>query len=40
MARLINAPEAVAEDHFLLRIQMKNSSFRPGQFINIKTSEV
>ena len=39
MAHLINTPEVVAEDHFLLKIEMKNSSFRPGQFINIKTSE-
>ncbi len=39
MALLIDTPEEVAEDHFLLRIVMKNSSFRPGQFINIKTSD-
>lgn len=38
MALLLNNPEPVAKDHFLLSMQMKNCSFRPGQFINIKTA--
>ena len=32
-------PEPVADDHYLLTIKMKNTAFKPGQFINIKTTE-
>lgn len=39
MTLLLEKPEIVAADHYLLKLKMKNASFRPGQFINIKTSE-
>jgi dihydroorotate dehydrogenase electron transfer subunit len=39
MAILLNDPEAVARDHYLLKIQMDGDVFRPGQFISIKTTE-
>lgn len=39
MALLLNDPEAVASDHYLLTVQMNNTMFKPGQFISIKTSE-
>jgi dihydroorotate dehydrogenase electron transfer subunit len=39
MAILINNPELVAKDHYLLNLEMKNCAFYPGQFINIKTTE-
>jgi len=39
MALLLNKPELVAKDHYLLKIQIKNTVVKPGQFINIKTTE-
>ncbi len=39
MATLLNVPELVSKDHYLLTIEMKNSTFKPGQFLNIKTTE-
>jgi len=39
MAILLNKPELVAKDHYLLNLEMKNSSFYPGQFINIKIND-
>lgn len=39
MAHLLCKPEPVAKDHFLLTVQMKNASFIPGQFVNIKAAE-
>jgi len=38
MALLLSNPELVAGDHYLLKIHMQNSAFKPGQFINIKTT--
>jgi len=39
MALLLNDPEAVALDHYLLKIQMDGAAFKPGQFISIKTTD-
>lgn len=39
MAKLINIPEKVAEDHYLLKIQYEGTECEPGQFINIKATE-
>ena len=39
MSLLLSQPELVAENHYLLKIEMKESNFLPGQFINIKTSD-
>ena len=38
MALLLNHPELLSKDHYLLKIEMNESDFHPGQFINIKTS--
>jgi len=38
MPRLLDQPELLSKDHYLLKIEMKESDFLPGQFINIKTS--
>jgi dihydroorotate dehydrogenase electron transfer subunit len=39
MALLLGKPELVAEDHYLLKMNIKNASFSPGQFINIKAAD-
>jgi dihydroorotate dehydrogenase electron transfer subunit len=39
MTLLLNNPEPVARDHYLLTMQLKNTVFKPGQFISIKTTE-
>jgi len=39
MAILINSPELIAKDHYLLTLQMKGTSCKPGQFINVKTTD-
>ncbi len=39
MAILLNSPEQVADEHFMMKIKIPGASFFPGQFINIKTSE-
>ena len=39
MSELINKPEKVSEDHYLLKIKTGSASSYPGQFINIKTTE-
>ncbi len=39
MAIILSNPELVAQDHYLLKMQMKDSAFKPGQFINIKATE-
>ncbi|HPP93771.1 MAG TPA: dihydroorotate dehydrogenase electron transfer subunit [Spirochaetota bacterium] len=39
MAILLDKPQEVSQDHFLLKIAMKGANFAPGQFINIKTTE-
>ena len=39
MPLLLNQPELVSKDHYLLKIEMKESDFHPGQFINIKASQ-
>ncbi len=38
MGYLLLDPELVAKEHYLLTVQIKDSSFKPGQFINIKTA--
>ncbi|MCL1865733.1 MAG: dihydroorotate dehydrogenase electron transfer subunit [Spirochaetes bacterium] len=38
MPLLLNQPELLSKDHYLLKIETKESNFNPGQFINIKTS--
>ena len=38
MPHLLNQPELVSKDHYLLEIEMKESDFHPGQFVNIKAS--
>ncbi len=37
MAKLINTPERVSKDHYLLKIELPGAVSTPGQFINIKT---
>ncbi|HRU65399.1 MAG TPA: dihydroorotate dehydrogenase electron transfer subunit [Spirochaetota bacterium] len=39
MAILLDKPQEVSQEHFLLKIAMKGANFAPGQFINIKTTE-
>jgi len=39
MAILLDKPQEVSRDHFLLKIAMEGANFAPGQFINIKTTE-
>ncbi len=39
MAILLNRPEQVADEHFMLKIKIPGALFLPGQFINIKISE-
>lgn len=39
MAILLDKPELVSEDHYMLKLDMKGTASRPGQFINIKTSK-
>jgi dihydroorotate dehydrogenase electron transfer subunit len=36
MAKLVNKPERVSKDHYLLKIKMPGPASVPGQFINIK----
>ncbi|MCL2155856.1 MAG: dihydroorotate dehydrogenase electron transfer subunit [Leptospirales bacterium] len=38
MPLLLNQPELLSKDHYLLKIEMKETDFYPGQFINIKAS--
>ena len=38
MAILLNRPEKVADDHFMMKIKVPGVTFIPGQFINIKVS--
>lgn len=39
MAILLDRPQEVSKEHFLLKIAIPGASFTPGQFINIKTTE-
>lgn len=39
MAHLLQNPEPVARDHYLLTLKMDNTFFKPGQFIGIRTTE-
>lgn len=38
MTLLLENPEIIARDHYLLKLKMPGSKFKPGQFINIKTN--
>lgn len=37
MAKLIDIPERVSKDHYLLKIELQGAASVPGQFINMKT---
>lgn len=39
MAIILNRPEKVADEHFMMKIKIPGAIFAPGQFINIKTSD-
>ncbi|MCP4137925.1 MAG: dihydroorotate dehydrogenase electron transfer subunit [bacterium] len=39
MAELIERPEKIAEDHYLLRIRIPGKGPEPGQFVNIKARD-
>jgi dihydroorotate dehydrogenase electron transfer subunit len=40
MAHLIEKPRQIAQDHFLLKINTGTHTVKPGQFLNIKTSNL
>lgn len=39
MAILLNRPEQVADEHYMMKIKIPGAIFNPGEFINIKTAE-
>ncbi len=39
MAILLKSPELVAKDHYLLTLKVNDKVCRPGQFINVKTTD-
>lgn len=39
MATLLNTPEKVAKDHYLMTIRIDSPGINPGQFVNIKIGE-